>query len=375
MDNALIVEDFLELVELEVQSRNERKMADILKMKLTALGLTVDEDEAAAKVGGNTGNLTARLPGDSQLPAVLLSAHMDRVGNTGKIRPIVRPEEDRITSDGRSILAADDVAGICAILDGLRRIKAAGFAHGDVEVAFSVCEEQGVLGARYLDFSRFKAKMAFVFDAPGRIGRIVNQAPTKCRIKAAVHGRSAHAGNEPEKGLNAIRVAAAAIDQLPEGRISPRTTANFGSIHGGSSTNVVCDLVEIAGEARSTDSGELAQYIEQVKAVFAATAARYQTTIDLNMETLYDTFFVPETAAAAVIARRAMQNLGVDAWFSSGGGGMDGNHFNKNGILAVGLAIGYSKNHTLDEQIIISDLVKGGELAAEIVRTAALQSA
>lgn len=368
MFNSLIVQDFLELVKIDVQSRNERKIADALKSKLADLGLSVSEDETAVKIGGNAGNIIARLPGEAGIPAVLLSAHMDRVANPGGIKPIIHEADGLITSDGNSILAADNVSGVCAILDGIRQIKAAGIAHGDVEVAISVCEEIGVAGARHLDYGQFKAKIAYVFDAPGRIGRVITQAPTKCNIKVGVKGRSAHAGNEPEKGLSAIRVAATALSRLQEGRISPRTTANFGAFHAGGSTNVVCDYAEILGEARSTDDAELEAYLQAVRRNFEATAAEYDTEINVETKVLYRTFSIDPSASIAQIAVRAMQRLGVEANFSAGGGGMDGNHFNANGIQALGIALGYSKNHTPQEQIFVSDLVKCGELVKELVQ-------
>lgn len=360
-----IVEEFMELVKTSVQSRDERAIADLLKAKLLALGFDVAEDETGKLVGGNTGNLVARLTGEASVPAVLLSAHMDRVKNNGQIRPVVH--EDKITSDGSSILAADDVAGIVIILAGIRQALAENIPHGDIEVVFSVCEEQGVLGTRHLDYSRLKSKLAFVFDATGKIGRIVNQAPTKCKIKAGVHGKNAHAGNEPEKGLNAIKVAAAALTQIPDGRLSARSTANFGMISGGSSTNVVCDFVEITGEARSTNGQELEEYLALVRRTFAAVAEQYQTTIDVTIDKLYDTFYVAEDAPAAKIAVQAMQNLGIEAKFTPGGGGMDANNFNSHGIQALGVAAGYAKNHTVHEEVSIPELVTGAKAVKGII--------
>ncbi|MBP2637071.1 MAG: hypothetical protein H6Q72_2978 [Firmicutes bacterium] len=368
MKDLLIVKEFLELVKIDVQSRNERRIADVLKDKLTALGLEVLEDDSATKVDGNAGNIIARLKGESGIPAVLLSAHMDRVMNSGNITPVVHEDKGIITSDGNSILAADNIAGVCAILEGIRKIKANNTPHGDIEIVLSVCEEIGVVGAKYLDFKQLKAKIAYVFDAPGRIGRIITQAPTKCKIKVGVQGRSAHAGNEPEKGLSSIRVAAVALSRLREGRISPYTTSNFGSFHAGNSTNVVCDYAEILGEVRSTNDQELEQYLQEVRQTFAVAAAEYQTEIEVSMQVLYRTFSIKETDAIAQIAARAMRNIGIEANFTSGGGGMDGNHFNANGILAIGIALGYSKNHTPDEQIVIDDMVKCGELIQELVK-------
>lgn len=157
MSEASMLKEFLELVQIPVQSRDERKIADVVKQKLIDLGLTVEEDNAGEKLGGNTGNLIGRLAGASDVPSILLSAHLDRVRNSGAIHPVVNEAEDLIKSDGTSILAADDVSGLCAVLDGLRRVKESGKPHGPVEVVFSVCEEIGVQGSGQLDFSKLKA--------------------------------------------------------------------------------------------------------------------------------------------------------------------------------------------------------------------------
>jgi len=366
--SAYIIQNFLELVKNNVQSRNERAIADLLKQKLTDLGCEVVEDGVGQMINGNTGNIIARLKGDGAAPSVLLSAHMDRVKMGENIKPIV--SESKITSDGSTILAADDVAGIAAILDGVRQVKESGMPHGDIEIVFSVCEEQGVLGSRYLDFSRLKAKLAFVFDSPGGVGRIVNQAPSKSKIKVQVHGRSAHAGNEPEKGLNAIKVAAAALVQVEDGRINESLTANFGVIQGGGSINVVCDYVEILGEVRSTVTDEMRQYISDMKQKFANVARQYNTTIDVEVEELYETFCVGEEEVVVQVAKRALQSVGAEVRVTPGGGGMDANNFNKAGIRAIGLASGYSKNHTLNEEVSIADLIKAGDLVKEIISEA-----
>ena len=360
-----IVEEFMELVRISVQSRDERAIADCLTAKLRVLGFEVAEDGAGKMVGGNTGNIIGRLKGAANVPPVILSAHMDRVKNNGSIHPVVNG--DTITSDGTTILAADDVAGIAVILDGVRLALAEGIPHGDIEVVFSICEEQGVLGSRYLDYSLLSAKMAFVFDAAGKVGRIVNQAPTKCKIKVGVHGKNAHAGNEPEKGLNAIKVAAKALAQMPEGRLSKASTANFGIIQGGSSTNVVCDFVEIVGEARSTNAQELEAYLVRMRQIFADVAAECKTEIDVNIEKLYDTFYLPEDSVPAQIVTAALSKLGIDTKFTPGGGGMDANQFNSHGIEALGVAAGYARNHTVHEEVSIAELITGAKAVREII--------
>ncbi len=369
MSQPAIVEEFLELVRLNVNSKRERAIADALAAKLRALGFTVREDDTGAKIGGDAGNLIARLDGDPAFPPILFSAHMDRVENHGRIEPQV--DGDLIRSDGTSILGADDVSGLCAIMDGVRRVLAEGAPHGDIEVVFSVAEEIGLLGARYLDYSALKSKMAYVIDAGGSVNAITNQAPTQSRITVKVHGKSAHAGVEPEKGLNAIKVAAAALARVREGRLSPATTANFGVIHAGQATNIVCDYVEIKAEARSREPRELESYLAEMKGVFAGVAAEFGTAIDVETSLEYSTYRVDENEEVIRLAGRAMKNLGMTPEIVASGGGSDGNYFNQHGLTAVGLCPGYVGVHTPAEKQSIAKLTQCAQLVAEIIKEAA----
>jgi len=366
-----VIEDFLSLVRLNVHSRRERAIADDLRARLTALGLTVEEDDAGGRLGGEAGNLIARLPGEAGLPVILFSAHMDRVENHGRIQPVVDEARGVITSDGTSILGADDVTGLAAILDGLRRVRDAGRPHGEVEVVFSAAEEIGLLGARHLDCGRLKARTAYVLDCGGPLGLIVNQAPTQYRFLLTVHGRSAHAGIAPETGLSAIRVAATALTRLPEGRLSPASTSNFGVIQAGQATNIVCERCEIKGEARSTDQAELEAYIERVRQVFHETAEEFGGRAEMEVSLEYQAFKVEEDHPVIDLAKRAMKNLGLTARVAGAGGGMDGNIFNHRGLTAVGLAAGFDQAHTPREEQSIAQLIDSGRLVAEIILEAA----
>lgn len=363
-----IVEEFMEMVRLEVGSRHERTIADVMKLKLAALGFSVEEDGVGEVIGGDAGNIIARLKGDPSLPPVLFSAHLDRVDNHGKIQPEISPEGDAIRSDGTSILAADDVSGICAILYGVRKVLNEKNPHGDIEIVLSVAEEVGLLGARYLDYTKVKAKMAYVIDSGGPVGTITNEAPTQYSLVVKVHGRSAHAGMEPEKGLSAIRVAAVALTRLREGRLSDVTTSNFGTFHAGKVTNIVCDMAEIHGECRSRKSEELDSYRLEVKTVFAEVAREFNTEVELVENLEYQTFKVDESEPVIQIAVRALKNLGLTPEIRPGGGGMDGNYFNQNGIKAIGISPGYVGVHTSQEHQSIADLMKCGELVAAIIK-------
>jgi len=366
-----MLKDFYELTALEVYSKKERAICDVMKQKLVDLGLEVTEDGTAEKTGSECGNIIAVLKGDPAIEPILFSCHLDRVPNNGQIRPQLNEEEKIMYSDKKTILAADDVSGICVMLQALRSVKEQGLPHGDIEVILSTCEEIGLYGAKAADLGRFRAKMCFVFDIPGRAGRIVKQAPGMGRVKITVHGKKAHAGNEPEKGLNALRVAADLIMHLPDGRLSPFTTANFAMITGGPASNVVCDKVVLEGEHRSSELAEFEATQDKIRAAVKEMSEKYNTPIDLELTELFKTFNIPEDAPVCRIAAKACRAAGLTPSFERGGGGMDGNIFNKFGISTIGIAPGYEKNHTADELLHVDDLFKCGEEAAEIIKIVA----
>jgi tripeptide aminopeptidase len=331
----------------------------------------VEEDQAGAAIGGDAGNIFAKWPGRPDLEPLFFSAHMDRVANPGKIKAVVRVEEDRITSDGQTILGADDVSGLVAILNGLRLVAKEGAAHGDVEIVFSVAEEVGLKGARRFDVSRLKSKTGYILDCSGELGTLVNRAPTQKTIDIKVYGLSSHAGMAPEKGVNAIRVGAVAMSRLKEGRLSPITTSNFGIIHGGKATNIVCDYVEITAEARSHDEDELLAYLNELKETFQNTAQEFGAKVEIAVNHEYSSFYVLEDDPVIARATQALNKINRKVKILTGGGGMDGNIFNEKGVKCVGLATGYDYVHTEREEQSIAQLFACGQLVAEIVKSVA----
>ena len=134
-----LVDEFLELVKIDSASKDERLMADALIAKMGALGFAVTEDDAGEKIGGTSGNVIGILEGQKEAPALLFCAHMDRVHPGLGIKPQLK--DGVFTSDGTTILAADDVAGIVAILEAIRIIQEQRIPHGRLEILFTVAEE------------------------------------------------------------------------------------------------------------------------------------------------------------------------------------------------------------------------------------------
>ncbi len=367
--NSDVVNTFIELAEINAASGNERGIADRLKAELAALGCTaIVEDDTGKIIGGNAGSVYAVFPGE--LPGwILFCGHMDRVENGLGIKP--RIQDGVITSDGSTILAADDLAGISAILDGLRRIKKSAQPHCSVEIVFTVSEEVHLEGSRHFDFSRIKSEFGFVFDSSGHVGRIVASAPSAAQLTIETYGKKAHAGAEPEKGKNALLGMAKILCDIQDGRLDYETTANYAVCNvGDAATNIVCDYAKVLGEVRSRNNEKLEDYISYFKAHCQGAAEGFDMQVKAEALLLYKSFVVPEKAPVVRLAKNSMQKLGITPLVEAGGGGMDANRFAEHGIPCIGIATGYFENHTTAERLVVQDLIKAGELAEQIIREA-----
>ena len=360
-----MVAEFIELVKIDSLSLQERQMADKLKSIIMMLGLDVHEDDAGSRIGGNAGNLIFAVKGIKDVPAVLLMAHMDTViPGKGKI-PLI--DGNIIKTDGSTVLGGDDLAGVECILEAIRVLKEDGLRHGDIRVVFTIAEEEGLLGAKYLDYGGISVKYGFVMDNGGPIGNIAIRAPSQNKIDVVVRGKAAHAGVEPEKGVSAIQIACDAISQMRLGRIDEETTANVGKIDGGQVTNIICDMVEVKAEARSRDIHKLEQQTEHMRDCFVKAAVKFGGSVEFNSELMYPAFHIKDDDSIVAVLRKAAENAGLTLKLEATGGGSDTNIINGKGIQAVDVSVGMYKVHSVEEQIQISDLTGAAEFLIEIV--------
>lgn len=360
-----IIEEFKQLVEIDSASGKERAIADVLKKKLTALGFGVLEDNAGSTFGGDTGNLIAIKEGTRE-GSVLFCSHMDRVANGYGIHP--QEKDGKLFSDGSTILAADDVSGICAILDGVRRALASEKPYPRLEIAFTVGEEAGLFGGRALDLSQFQSPFCFVIDSPGTLGRLINGAPGLAKLQVEVEGKAAHAGNEPEKGINAAHILCHILDTLRDGRLDEETVSNFPLLGtGNTATNVVCAKAWAKGESRSRSREKLQRYIDYFQdhchKAAKDTGAHVITRADIS----FAPFLIEEDAPVLQTAIRALKDLGIEPRIEQGGGGMDANIYNAKGLPSIGIATGYTKNHTTEESLDLDSFRKSGQLIQALI--------
>ncbi|AIQ59736.1 M20/M25/M40 family metallo-hydrolase [Paenibacillus borealis] len=363
-----LINEFMELVRIDSETRNERRIADVLKEKFSSLGLTAVEDDSQERTGHGAGNLFVTWPADSGVsaPKLLFTCHMDTVVPGQNIKPSLGAD-GWITSDGSTILGADDKAGLAALFEAIRVIQEQKLPHGQIQFVITAGEESGLMGARAMDPAHLDADLGFALDSNGEVGAIAIAAPTQARVTMQIFGKSAHAGVNPEDGISAIQVASKAISAMKLGRIDNETTANIGKFAGGGPTNVVCDHVQLDAEARSIVQEKVELQIASMREALETTARDNGAQSEFRSEIIYPAFSFNEHDPVVQLADRAITSLGLTTRLFASGGGSDANVFNGLKVPTVNLAVGYEDIHTTKERIKAEDIVKVASLVVAIV--------
>ena len=366
---------FRTLVRIDSVSKKEGAVAKTLQGIFESLGAEVLIDGAGPKVGSDTGNLITRFKGTrADVVPLLLNAHMDTVQPGEGVKVLF--SDGTFTSDGSTILAADDKSALAVIIETIRILQKNRLPYGPLEVVVTICEEVGLLGAKNFDYSMIKAQYGYSLDAADTDG-IVTRAPAANRIQFKVHGRDAHAGAAPEKGINAIHLASRAISEIRVGRIDEETTANIGLIEGGKATNIVPFLVTVAGEVRSHSPEKLEEETLRIVQSFERQVSNYKDRfpsddrlprLELEVRQDFPVLKVPEDHAVITLAKEAASNLGREMKTKTSGGGSDANIFFCHGIVTGVLGTGMKDIHTVRESIRLDDMVKSVELLLEIIQ-------
>jgi len=350
-----LVGSFCDLVRIDSPSDEEEEVALHLTDRLSRLGFSVVRDAH--------GNVIASEDGENPL---LLSAHMDTVEPGRGIEPIING--DRITSDGTTILGGDCKAGVAAILEGLESVSEDGTSRRPVQVVFTRGEEIGLVGASNLDYSMIRAIEAVVFDGNGPVNTITGASPTYMRFDITIKGRAAHAGVEPEKGLSAIRIATEIINELPNGRLDDETTFNVGLISGGSVRNAVPAEATFGGEWRSRNTETLDSIKMQLLTTLERARERYkEATIEEELEVMFQMYNLDPEEQIVRLVTRVMRDMDLIPNICPSGGGTDGNVMRLHGIESVVVGMSTNEMHTVDEYVIIPDLVNTARFCQQVI--------
>ncbi len=269
----------MEMMAIPGRSGEETAIMDFIHGKLIEAGvpraaLAFDDANRRTPIGGQIGNLVLKLPGTTRDPRRMLSAHVDTVPICVGSRPCAKGKYV-VNANKETGLGADDRSGTAILLTTVLAILGSKLPHPPLTFLWTVQEEVGLFGARYLRLSKLgKPRLAFNFDG-GAANVLKIGATGGYRMTIEIDGLASHAGNRPEEGVSAIAIASLAMADLVKGgwhglvaKDEGTGTSNVGVIRGGDATNVVTDHVHIRAEARSHDPKFRQRIVKEIEAAF-----------------------------------------------------------------------------------------------------------
>lgn len=362
-----LVERFVRLCEIASPTGSERAVADAVAGELRSHGADVSEDGAAEAARAGAGNLIARIPGRGE-GWLMLCAHLDTVPVSGAVR--VAEADGLIRSEGETILGADDKSGVAALVEIAADATQVPPPIG-LELVFTVAEERGLRGAKELDLEGLRSERGLILDHAGPLDEVVVAAPTYHQLVAEFEGLEAHAGIEPEAGRSAVAAGCTAVAAMKLGRLDDETTANVGTIHGGTAMNVVAGSCRVEAEARSLDEAKAGDAIGAMSDACAWAASEHGCDLDIDLTELFRGYRLPPSSPSLRLARAALEASGLDAREVATGGGSDVNALRARGFDCTLLSNGVERNHTAEESISIERLVGLHRLVGAAVEAAA----
>ncbi|MDQ0361880.1 M20/M25/M40 family metallo-hydrolase [Breznakia pachnodae] len=366
MKNKRLINNFSEMVEISSVSKFEGTYHEYLKKLFQELGCEMYEDNTQEKTGLGGNNLVFTLSGKENYEPIFFSCHTDTVEPGENIKVAI--DNDIIYSAGDTILAADNKAGIAALIEAIKQLKEQNLPHGTIEIILSPGEEIGLIGSQAFDVSKLKSNYGYVLDSAGKVGNITIASPTLIKMNFQINGKSAHAGLEPEKGVSAITIAANAIAKIKTGRLDSKTTVNVGTIKGGVATNVVADKTVVELEIRSISHDTCLSKEKEIRNTFEDMTYQLGGTIDVESNILCEGYEFNVENTVVKKALEAVRHIGRQPEFEISGGGSDANSFNTKGKETLNLSIGYEKIHTTEEYIPISELQATVDLVLALVQ-------
>jgi tripeptide aminopeptidase len=327
-----------------------------------------------------TGNLIVSLPGTRPGPRRLFMTHLDTVPLCAGAKPVRKGR--RIVAAGETALGGDNRTGVACLVTLASTLRHKQLPHPPLTLLFTVREEGGLWGARFVD-PRELGDPQEGYNVDGRgADEITIGAVGAERWEAEIHGRAAHAGVHPERGISATVVASLALAQAYRGgwfgkirRDGREGTSNVGVFAGkdgrsaGVATNVVTDYVVLHGESRSHDRHFVTDITRAYRDVFREAARHVRddrgraAKIRFRSRRDYYPFRIRPTAPVVRRAVAAAEHAGMKPTLRISNGGLDANWMVRHGIPTITFGAGQNNIHSVGEYVNLDDFEAGCRMA------------
>ena len=301
-----------------------------------------------------------RLPGDER--QVLDPAELPELA--------ARIGHDIVTSDGTTLLGADDKAGIAEIMAAVAYlVRHPDRPRAPLRIAFTVDEEVG-RGAEEFDLEAFGAVAAYTLDGSG-LGDVEVETFSAASMRVTIRGLSVHPGSAKGKLVNAVKLAAQLVESLPEGRLSPETTeGREGYVHpsrlSGNAEEAIVDFI-----ARDHDDTLLTGHLELLRELTDELArSEPRAKVDVEVRHSYRNMrpFIEESPRVVEAALEAARRAGVEPRLAFTRGGTDGAVLSSRGLPTPNVFTGGQEYHSRREWASVQDMAAAAATAVELAR-------
>jgi tripeptide aminopeptidase len=300
------------------------------------------------------------LPGD---PDKVLRASENRI-------LAARVGHDIVTTDGTTLLGADDKAGVAEIMGAVAYLVAhPEIEHAPLRVGFTVDEEVG-RGVDHFDIDEFGADFAYTLDG-AEVGRIDDETFSASEVRIRIEGLSVHPGTSKGKMVNAIKLGARLIERLPKDGRSPETTEERqGFIHPHRFTGTTAEA-ELRFIARDFDAAKLEQHEQLLRKLADDIAAEEpRARVSVTVEEQYRNMkeFLDRDPGVTEAAEEAARRLGVEPWREPIRGGTDGAMLSARGLLTPNVYTGGQQFHSVLEWASVQDMALSAATIVELAK-------
>jgi len=274
-----------------------------------------------------------------------------------------------ITSDGTTLLGADDKAGVAVIMETAAWLMAhPEIPHGPVRICFT-CDEEVGRGVDKLDLGHIGAEVCYTLDGQGA-GTIDVETFSADLAVVTVRGVNIHPSIAKDRMTNAVRVAAAFVNRLPRERLSPETTeGRQGFLHPYETSGGVAE-VQVRILLREFEAARLSQLADLLRGAAAETMDEFpKARIDVAVRPQYRNMAegLQRDPRAVAYAQEALRRLGRIAELTIVRGGTDGSRLTAMGLPTPNLATGEHNPHSPLEWACLEEMLVAVEWLVKLV--------
>jgi tripeptide aminopeptidase len=275
-----------------------------------------------------------------------------------------------ITTDGTTLLGADDKAGVAVIMEAVHRlVDEPAIKHGPIRVLFT-CDEEIGHGVDHVDLKKLAAAACYTLDGSAA-GEIDVETFSADLATVIVRGVNIHPSIAKGRMVNAVRVAAAFLEKLPFAGLSPETTDNRqGFLHPYKIDGGVADTT-IRILLRDFDTAALAHHAQVLREAAAATIAQWPgSTIDVQITKQYRNMAdgLAKEPRAVAYAEAAYRHLGIEPKRTIVRGGTDGSRFTELGLPTPNLSTGEHNPHSPLEWTCLEEMDEAVKVLLELAQ-------